>query len=229
MFKYEMHLHTESCSACAVSTARDMVDAAKEHGYSGFALTNHFYNGNTAVERSLKWSDFIEAYNADYLEAKSYGEQNGITVFFGIEEVYESGKEMLIYGLSPQILSSCPEFKNMTKYEESAFVRENGGFVACAHPFRNRFYIPNPDREPDASLFDAIEGYNYFNKPQENEKAVEFAKKHSLPIISGGDVHCCTDFGSSGIATEDPIHSEKELLFVLRSGNYKIIVNGEIR
>ena len=206
MFKYEMHLHTESCSACAVSTARDMVDAAKEHGYSGFALTNHFYNGNTAVERSLKWSDFIEAYNADYLEAKSYGEQNGITVFFGIEEVYESGKEMLIYGLSPQILSSCPEFKNMTKYEKSAFVRENGGFVACAHPFRNRFYIP-----------------------QENEKAVEFAKKHSLPIISGGDVHCCTDFGSSGIATEDPIHSEKELLFVLRSGNYKIIVNGEIR
>ena len=229
MFKYEMHLHTDSCSACAISTARDMVDAAKKCGYSGFALTNHFYNGNTAVERSLDWSEFIAAYNADYLDAKSYGAENGITVFFGIEEVYESGKEMLIYGISPQTLLSCPDFKNMTKYEKSAFVRKSGGFVVCAHPFRNRFYIPDPDREPDSSLFDAVEGYNYFNRQEENEKAVAFAKKCNLPIISGGDVHCCTDFGNSGIVTQKPITDEKDLLAVIRSRDYKITVNGEVR
>ena len=34
MYKYEMHLHTNTCSACAVSTGEEYVLAAKEKGYT---------------------------------------------------------------------------------------------------------------------------------------------------------------------------------------------------
>ena len=46
MFKYETHLHTSSCSACALSSGLEMVDAALQKGYAGFFITNHFYEAS---------------------------------------------------------------------------------------------------------------------------------------------------------------------------------------
>ena len=53
MFKYETHLHTSSCSACALSSGYEMVEAALRDGYSGFFITNHFYHGNSSIDRYI--------------------------------------------------------------------------------------------------------------------------------------------------------------------------------
>lgn len=84
MFKYEIHLHTCGCSACGGSTAREQVLAAKQAGYAGVCFTNHFYHGNTCVDRRLPWKDFFGAFYSDFLQGKALGEQLGIDVFFGI-------------------------------------------------------------------------------------------------------------------------------------------------
>ena len=52
-YRYEMHLHTAPCSLCAVATMEEMVAACREKGYAGFVVTNHFYHGNTGIDRSL--------------------------------------------------------------------------------------------------------------------------------------------------------------------------------
>ena len=119
-----------------------MVDAAVEKGYSGIILTNHFYHGNTCVDRDLPWVEFVDAYEQDYLVAKKYGEEKGLKVFFGIEEGYDAGKEILIYGISPEALKKCSDFITMDPSQMADFVHQNGGITVCAHPFRNRSYIP---------------------------------------------------------------------------------------
>lgn len=223
MYKFETHLHTSACSACAVSTCEEMINAAAEREYSGIVITNHFFHGNTCVDRKLPWKDFVGAYADDYYNAKEYGEKIGITVFFGIEEVYAPGKEMLIYGLSPEIIADCPDFKDMSAKQKADFVHQKGGLTVCAHPFRHRDYIPDPDTPPDISLFDGIECYNHHNLPEDNEKAFLFAKNSGLFMTSGCDIHGHGDFGNAGIAFYEPVKTYEKFLELLKSGNYKLI------
>jgi hypothetical protein len=121
MYKFEIHLHSSGCSGCATSDSIELVDAAKNHGYSGVVFTNHFYRGNTALDRKLPWEEFVAAYEEDYLKAKEYGDKIGIKVFFGVEEVFAAGKEMLIYGISPETFKKTPEFRTMNAYEKADF------------------------------------------------------------------------------------------------------------
>ena len=223
MCKFEIHLHTKGCSACGVSTAEEMVDTAIENGYSGVVFTNHFYHGNTCIDRNLPWKDFVGAYEEDYLRAKKHGEEKGIKVFFGIEEGYDAGKEMLIYGISPDALKNCPEFIMMNAQEKSDFIHKNGGITVCAHPFRNRSYIPDPNKEPPVEIFDGIECFNLHNLPEENEKAFLFAEKAGLLKTSGGDKHSSNDSGKSGIDFNVPINTYEDFLENLKKGNYSLI------
>ncbi len=229
MYKFEIHLHTSGCSACGVSTAEEMIDAAVEKGYSGVVFTNHFYHGNTCINRNLPWVDFVGAYEEDYLRAKKYAENKGIKVFFGIEEGYDAGKEMLIYGISPETLKNCPEFIMFGAKEKADFVHKKGGITVCAHPFRKASYIPYPDKEPPVELFDGIECFNYLNSKNGgndwNAKAFAFAEKYGLIKTSGGDIHRSSDFGKAGIDFNVPIETYQDFIENLKKGNYTLIRN----
>lgn len=223
MYKFETHLHTKNCSACAGSEPQEIIDAAAAHNYAGVVVTNHFYHGNTAVDRNLPWEEFVEAYEKDYLELKRLGEEKGITVFFGLEEGFAPGREMLIYGIEPRIFKEHPEFIMMSAKEKSNFVRKNGGVCVCAHPFRDRDYIPDPNTAPDPKLFDGIEGYNLCNKDDENEKAMLFAFNNGKFIISGSDCHLAQHFGSAGIAFKRPVKTYSSFIKKLKNGDFTLI------
>lgn len=226
MYRYEMHLHTSACSACAPDSVEQMVYAAKEAGYAGFVITNHFYNGNSAVDRDVSWTEFVEAYARDWRIGKTLGEQLGIEVFFGVEEEFGGGKEILVYGMTPEQLADVPEWKSWGLEEMERYCHSCGAFLTNAHPFRRASYILNPDAEPDITKFDAIEVYNRGNTPEANEKALAFAKRTAMPMASGGDVHRACDFGTSGIAFFDRITTNEELVAALKSGRWTRIVEG---
>lgn len=228
MYKYELHLHTSACSRCAISTSEEMIIAAKEADLSGIVLTNHFFRGNTAINRKLPWSQFAGAYAEDYYNAKKIGQAMGIDVIFGIEEGLSEGKEALIYGLSPEDIIAEPNMPNMSLRELADFVHAHGGLIYSAHPFRDRDYIKNPDLEPDMSCYDSIEVYNRFNTQEANQKAEIFAKKHGLKGIAGGDTHCAANIGATGLAFKQRITNEKELVAALKSEDYKFVIDGEI-
>ncbi len=223
MYKFEIHLHTNNCSECAISDPEEIIIAAKKRGYNGIVVTNHFYHGNTAINRNLPWKEFVEAYEKDYKELKELGKKVGITVFFGLEEGFAPGREMLIYGIEPQVFAEHPEFIMMSAKEKSDFIHEKGGLCVCAHPFRDRSYIPDPHTPPDPDLFDGIEGFNLFNQIDENEKAFVFALNNKKLITSGGDIHRAKDFGGAGIAFSTPVTDYKTFMEKLRSGDYKLL------
>ncbi|MBR5783322.1 MAG: PHP domain-containing protein [Clostridia bacterium] len=226
MYKYELHTHSRGCSACAIAECTEIVDAAKEKGYAGIVFTNHFYRGNTSIDRNLPWKDFVEAYKQDYLIAKERGNKIGIDVIFGIEEGMGKGKEVLIYGIEADVIAGEPNFAAMDLKMLSDFVHKNGGVIYAAHPFRQRHYIANPRQEPDLNYLDGIEVYNHGNTKEDNQYAAEYAKQKGVSTISGGDVHSVGDLGTTGIATPIRIKSSKELVEVLKSGDYQLIIDG---
>ena len=222
MFLYEMHQHTAPCSACGRADPRKTVHVLKEAGFSGMVLTNHFLHGNTGIDRALPWEEFVKYYENDYLAAKDEGDIIDFDVIFGIEEHVGRGKEILLYGITPEFLYAHPEFADGKLETISKAVHDFGGLVFQAHPFRNRDYIPDPDELLPVEPLDGIETYNACNPEDENIRAEKYAEENGLLISAGSDAHT-EDFPRRyGIASERRIKNSAELAEVLKSGDYKL-------
>ncbi len=223
MYIYEMHQHTAACSRCGKADTKELIKALKEHGFSGVVITNHFYNGNTGIDRNLPFEEFCEAYENDYLVAKKEGERLGIDVLFGIEQGVGNGKEILVYGLTPEKLKKHPEITDGKLKTLSQAVHSEGGMVFQAHPFRNREYINFPDEKLPLELLDGIESLNRQNTDEDNIKALTYAKEHGLKQVAGSDSHS-EDFSVRrfGIECSCRIKTEEELVSVLKSDDYKL-------
>lgn len=192
---YETHMHTKEGSACAISSGDEMAYAYFEAGYAGIVVTDHFYYGNTAVDRSYDWVDWVEHFARGYEKAKKAGDEIGLQVFFGWESCYNA-TEFLIYGLKKEWLIKHPEIRDASIEEQMYLVHEAGGIISQAHPYREAAYIPEIRLFPQ--YVDAIEGVNathsgvkgkVLNRPDFNDKAIELANKYNLPMTAGSDQH----------------------------------------
>lgn len=194
-FLYETHMHTSEGSACGRNTAAEMTRAYAEAGYAGIIVTDHFFYGNTAVDRSLPWEQWVERYCLGYEHARKEGEKYGLQVFFGWESGYQ-GTEFLIYGLDKEWLLSHPEIKDATVEEQYRMVHKDGGIIVHAHPFREASYIAEIRLFP--AYVDAVEGVNAAHSgrakvchghPEYNDRARAYAREHDLPLTAGSDQH----------------------------------------
>lgn len=230
VYQYETHCHTCWCSACAQDTPQDMAQAYYEHGYAGMVITDHFLLGNTAVDRSLPWEDMMSRYYEAYLAAADWAKGKDFDVLFGIEHNYGNGKEALTYGISLEFLLDHPGLHRLPPKEYYAAVHEAGGFVSMAHPYRDRGYI-DMSQPLFPEYHDALEVFNFYNYPQENRKAEKLARREGMQGTSGGDEHRKDGgaIGQAGILLQKRVHTGAELVEVLRSRDYRILVDGEAR
>ena len=103
MFYYELHLHTNAASLCSIVEPEEYIQFYINHGYSGIVVTDHFYYGNTAVNRCLPWDMFIDEYCEGYYRAKREGDKYDFTVLFGFEQKFIDGNdEYIVLGISPE-------------------------------------------------------------------------------------------------------------------------------
>ena len=209
-YVYETHLHTCEASACARSGGADMARACKEAGYTGIIVTDHFIHGNTSVDRSLPWENWVNSFCRGYEHALREGERIGLQVFFGWEACYDA-TEFLINGLSKEWLLSHPEIRDCSISEQYALVHEAGGMVVHCHPFREESYIPEVRLFPGE--IDAVETVNAthcshlsksHNNPVFDERAKEYAKNYDFPMTAGSDVHRI-DLLLGGMAFQRPL------------------------
>jgi len=185
-YLYETHLHTCQGSACGQSTGAEQARLYKRLGYQGIIITDHFFGGNTAAPRHLKWEERIEHFCKGYEDAKAEGDRIGLDVFFGWEENFQ-GDEYLIYGLDKDFLLAHPEMERWTRQEQLEEVHRHGGCVIQAHPFRDRDYIP---RVLLCSQFcDGIEAGNGGNLHDQDAAAWRYAQEYGLVMTAGSDNH----------------------------------------
>lgn len=228
-YRYETHCHNSWCSACAVSTPQEIAEAYYACGFAGLVMTDHFLRGNTAVDRSLPWEEQMREYYNAYLAAKDWARGKDFDVLFGIEHAYGDGKEVLTYGIELDFLLAHPDIHWLPLGEYAALVHGAGGFLSMAHPFRDRGYI-NMAVGPQPEYLDAVEVYNYHNQPEENEKALAYARDTGLAQTAGGDVHerYSSGIGQAGVAFRQRVRTGEELVAALAGGDYRLVVAGEL-
>ena len=223
-YKYQMHTHTAPCSKCAPMLPHELIDSLVSGGFKGCILTNHFYKGNSGIDRKLPWNDFVAEYEKDYNECKRLAAAHDLDVVFCIEEHLFDGLEIFCYGITPQFLYDHPELRDDHSIETWSNALHNFGALCIqAHPFRKRDYIPNPRLLPVEHI-DGIEVFNACNKPDDNAQAELAALEHPEWILtSGGDAHLPQSVCWGGIETSTRITNENILVEVLKSGNYNLI------
>jgi len=223
-YKYETHMHTAEVSACAVKFAAQQVAAYKDRGYAGIIITDHFVNGYTTCPKDLPWDKKMHFFKKGYDEAKRMGDKVGLDVFLGWEFTIR-GSDFLTYGLGLEFLLAHPGIDKFGIEKYSALVRENGGFLAQAHPYRDEYYIDHPfPVEPQ--FIDAVEVFNVMDRPSSNKKAFEFALQNNLPMQSGTDDHGRGNNLYSGIITETKAESIYDIINAIKSRQAKLIPDG---
>ena len=116
-FLYETHMHTCQASACGKSTGKEHARFYKERGFDGIIMTDHFFGGNTSIDRSLPWEKRIDLFWSGYEDAKEEGEKIGLDVFFGLEQNIHFD-EYLIYGLTKEYMKAHPEMEHWTRRQQ---------------------------------------------------------------------------------------------------------------
>ena len=209
-FRYETHLHTKEASACARSTGAEMVRAHYFAGYSGIIITDHFFNGNTAIPSDLSWEERINAFCLGYENALKEAEKLNFHVFFGWE-YNDRGAEFLTYGLDRDFLLDNPDMLTWPIEKYLTVVRQSGGFVSQAHPFREASYISSIRVFPE--YVDAVEVCNAsHNDPKFDRLALELACKYSLYRTGGSDTHFTGRMYGGGMEFDHEIFSIEEFI-----------------
>ena len=227
MYLYDLHQHTNACSACGREDPVSIVRAYARDGWAGFVLTEHFIPGCTRVRRHQPWGDIVAAYERAFDTAYAEGQRLGVDVIFGIEENIGDGKEVLLYGITPEWLYDHPALQdghagNLELISQLA--HEAGALVVQAHPYRVRDYIPRPWEDVDLTLLDGVEVYNACNTEMENLRALQLAERHDLLMTVGSDAHVADFPARAGIAVEHRITDSAALAAVLHSGNYELYI-----
>lgn len=246
MYKYETHLHTYEGSACASTTGSDYIIPYVNAGYSGLIVTDHFWGGNTRVEREQPWENWVNLFCSGYEKAlqaaQEYNRKNNTTgteqsfqVFFGFEQSFD-GDDYLIYGLDKNWLLAHPEVVSMSHQQLFQAVNEANGMMIQAHPFRLRDYMKAIHIHPRD--VHGVEVYNAGNRPEENFQAELYAKIYDFPVTSGSDMHhkenvqitlsplsenSVSPNHLGGMAFETPLNSIQDYCRLVKSRNGTII------
>lgn len=225
LYRYETHCHGSQCSACAHSTAQELVRAYKDAGYAGLVLTDHFIHGNTCVDTSLPWAARMACYYGAYLDAKAEGEKLDFDVIFALEHAYGGGQEVLVYGIDLPFLLDNPDIPQLTIDEFAERVHGYGGILIQAHPYRyGGWEVP-----VRLELVDGLEIFNAGNDPVKNQMALQKSMEAHCILISGADTHYKGEarIGQAGITLPYRITNEKELVTALKKGDHQCIIQGK--
>lgn len=227
-YRYETHMHTVEGSACGRSTGKEMVRAYKEAGYTGVFVTDHFFNGNCAVDRSLSWEEKVEQFCKGYENAKEEGDKIGLDVFFGFEYCVDAA-DFLVYNLSKEWLLKYPDIDRWEPRRAFAQMHADGGFIVHAHPFRERDYINHIHLFPrDVDGVEILNG-GQLREPWMNERAKIYAMMYELPVTSGSDSHYAGGLPGCGVEMANRIEVPTDYLKCMRAGELTLLAEGKVQ
>jgi len=184
-------------------------------------FTDHFIKGYTTCPKNLPWNKKMEFFASGYKKAKKAGDMYDLDVFFGWEFTIR-GADFLTYGLDIDFLLANPGLDMLEIGKYSRLVRENGGFLAQAHPYRDEHYIEHPfPVEP--YYMDAVEVFNSMDKDYSNAQALEFARKNDLPFQAGSDSHGRGHTFYSGIKLRQKAKSIFDIIDAIKGKSVTLI------
>lgn len=217
-YKYELHCHTGAVSRCASVSPEKLLDIYVKNGYDGLVITEH-YSPMTFRRHLLSPSAHTDFFLSSYYSLKEAC-PDGFTVLLGMELRHHATiNDYLVYGITPEWLSAQKNLLMLNEKRAYELLHAEGFLVCQAHPFRT--FI----RRCDPAFIDGIEIYNGHTGDECNRKAYELWEGSGKIAVSGTDFHYENrDIPSGGMITEKRIENNEDLLTVLRSGEYELLM-----
>ena len=209
----DLHTHTRALSWDSDLDLDELIERSRKAGLDGVCLTEHdfFWDGD-AVARAA--------------------ERHGFVVIPGVEINTEVG-HFLCFGIDRYVYG-------MHRWQELAeHVREAGGAMVAAHPYRRQLpaadeahaqyaeWLEKASRNPAYAACAAIEQINGRGKPAENGFAARVGEAVGLPGVAGSDAHQLSDIGSCATEFERRVGGLDQLIEELRAGRFRPVrLNG---
>ena len=226
MFKTELHVHTSPVSRCAKVDAKSTALHFANEGYNTIVITNHLSPALFAKELPCEhddWKGIVDFFLSDYYMAKE-AVKGRMNVLVGAElRVNKNGNDYLVYGVDEQFFYDIGNPFDKKIEDIAPLVRDAGGIILQAHPFRNGMTVTPP------YVIDGVEVFNFSaGHDSRNDIACAWAKKFGLIGICGQDYHNTSYLFGAGILTEDEIKDSNDLLKILKSGDFKMTDGSQI-
>lgn len=226
-YKTEMHCHTKYVSRfCATVDAKSIVEQYLDYGYSTVVITDHMSRRIFEGMDDISPRERMEYFISGYREVKKYAGDR-LNVLLGAEINFaEMGhSDYLIYGPTEDYFLNNPDMYLHDRFWNGGLVKNNDNILIQAHPFRRGCAVT------EDFVIQGIEVYN--GHPTENSHnriAEEWLKEFPNYIVtSGSDHHDEDGYPDAGILTDVPITDNRQLVAVLRSGEYELIRDDETR
>ena len=176
MYKYETHLHTSPASKCAFSDTKETFSFYKSIGYDGVCVTNHFYL-SSVVRGEVSYEQMINEFFDDIENSKRIGKEVGIRFFSGLEMTYINA-DFLIYGVEREFFLQNSDFAEVSLDEKLSKIKEAGGLIIHAHPFRRM------NKKSCVRLFPyQVEGVEVYNTNRVGQN-IKFASMRKPTVFS---------------------------------------------
>ena len=221
MYKTELHCHSSEVSGCSSVDIRGVVEKYIEHGYTTVVLTNHIHSCCDAEEYARRVDRLI-----DTCEAARKVAGDRLCVLDGAEFRLSDGDDFLLVGVTRDFLLALEKGSQMDIGELRDFGAQHGVLTIQAHPLRYGHRLRHPEE---------VDGYEVHNGHPEqrshNDAMATFTaelRAEGKILISGTDHHDGHHMPNSGIATDAPITDLRQLVDVLKSGNFSLIKHGKI-
>lgn len=167
--KIDLHVHCRERSACSVASENDLIQRAIFAGLDAIAFTDH--------DRLVPAAHLAEL-NQRFAPFRIFG---------GIE-ITLSQEHILVFGVQDLAL----EKRNWNYSDLWQFVRQQGGFMVLAHPFRFQNYI---GATIDCFPPDAIEVHSLNTAARHETRIRTIAEQLGLRLLSNSDSHTIAALG----------------------------------
>lgn len=188
-WRVEFHCHSRY-SPDSLSSARGLIDAARERGVDRLVITDHNTIRGALAAKALDPERIIVG-----------------------EEILTQRGELLAAFVSEEVPAM------LDPQEAIQRLRQQGAFISVSHPFdRARSGWEIQDLAAIAPQVDAIEVFNArCLHPSLNEQAAAFAQEHRLAGTVGSDAHTLAELGGATLWLP-PFANADELRQAIRSG-----------
>jgi len=171
MLKIDLHIHTKEDPTETISySAKQLIDKASELKFDAIAITNH---GSVAHTK----------------EIYEYSKNKNILLIPGAE-ILVNDKEVLVYNITEEDRKKIKSFEDLKKLKNS--------LVIAPHPFFTFSQCLKGELIKNIECFDGIEySHFYIKNINNNNKAVEVAKKYDVALVGNSDSHSLWQLGTT--------------------------------
>lgn len=185
----DIHVHT-TISGCSRLTLEEIVENAAAQGLDGVCITDHD--------------------TMDVRHRIEEGRQaNGLCVIFGMEYATTDG-DFLLFGPFESLQPG------LDARELLALVESKGGVAIAAHPFRPGRSVS--EFAVSEGLCSVVERVNGRNKPEANERTLEWFDRYQLSASGGSDAHTLEELGRTPSRILAPIAGRADFIKALKAG-----------